>query len=90
MSYRSYSLKGEGGGKQVGGFLLREDGLSDPNMCQSLFAVETECFQTAVTQHLEHLGIFLPFFFEGEFALFVVVLVFAATPVFTTLIEEDC
>jgi hypothetical protein len=56
-----------------------------PNVGQSLFAIEAEGFESTVTQHLEHLGVFLTFFFEGEFALLVVVFVFASTPIFTTL-----
>ena len=55
-------------------------------MCQSLLAVETKRLETAVTQHLEHLGVFLAFFFEDQFALFVVVLVLAAAPVFASLV----
>jgi hypothetical protein len=54
-------------------------------MRQPLLAVETQRFESAVAQHLQHLGVFLPFFFEGELALFVVIFVLAATAVFTTL-----
>jgi hypothetical protein len=32
------------------------------------------------------LGVFLAFFFEGEFALFVVILVLAATTIFASLV----
>ncbi len=59
------------------------------NMCQSLLAIETECFEAAVTQHFKDLGVFLTFFLEGELAFFVVVLILAATPVFATL-EGRC
>jgi hypothetical protein len=54
-------------------------------MCQSLLAVEAEGFQTAVAKHFDDLGVFLTFFFEGQLALFVVVFVFAAAPVFASL-----
>ena len=52
---------------------------------EAFFAVEAEGFQAAVAQHFEHLGVFLPFFLEGQFALFVVVFVFAAASIFASL-----
>lgn len=56
-----------------------------PDMSQSLLAVETEGLETAVAEHLQHLGVFLTLFFECELALFIVVFVLAATPVFAAL-----
>jgi hypothetical protein len=56
-----------------------------PNVGQSFFAVKTEGFESTVTQHLQDLRVFLTFFFEGEFALLVVVFIFSSTPIFTTL-----
>lgn len=60
-------------------------GVTYPDVGQSLFAVKAERFESTVTQHLEDLGVFLTFFFEGEFALLIVVFVFSSTPIFTTL-----
>ena len=55
------------------------------NVCQSLFAIKAEGFQSAISEHLDDLGVFLTFFFEGEFSLFVVILVLASTAILTTL-----
>lgn len=55
------------------------------NMCKSLFTVEAESFQSAVTQHFEDLGIFLTFLLEGQFSFLVVVFVLSSTTIFTTL-----
>ena len=56
-----------------------------PNMCQPLLTVEAHCLETAVSQHLRHLGIFLTIFAEDELALVVVVLVLSTSPVLSTL-----
>ena len=55
---------------------------------ETLFAIEAEGLETSVTQHLDDLGVFLAFLFEGQLAFFVVVLVLATTTVFTALYSE--
>lgn len=55
------------------------------DMGEAARAVEALRFQTAVAQHLDDLGVFLPFLLEHELALLVVVFVLATTPVLTTL-----
>jgi hypothetical protein len=55
------------------------------DMGETASAVEALGFQTAVSEHLDYLGIFLTFLFEDEFTLFVVVLVLTPTSVFTSL-----
>jgi hypothetical protein len=35
------------------------------DVSESLLAVKAERFEAAVTEHLDHLGVFLAFFFEG-------------------------
>lgn len=57
------------------------------NVRQTLLAIEAQGLQTAVTQHLHDLRIFLTFFLEGEFTLLVVVFVLATTSVLTTLYD---
>jgi hypothetical protein len=54
------------------------------NVCQPLLAIEAESLETAVTQHLHDLGVFLSFLLERELTLFVVVLVLSPPPVLTT------
>jgi hypothetical protein len=54
-------------------------------MCQSFLAVKAKGLEPAVTEHLEDLGILLTFFFEGQFALFVVIFVLAAATIFASL-----
>ena len=56
------------------------------DMGETAGAVEALGFQTTVSEHLDDLGVFLAFFFEDEFALFVVVLVLTPTSVFTSLV----
>jgi hypothetical protein len=71
--------------------LVDPDFLSElpTDMGEALLAVEAERFEAAVAEHLEDLGIFLAFFFEGQLALLVVVFVLATTPVFTSLVRTS-
>ena len=52
---------------------------------EALLAVEAERLEAAIAEHLEHLRVLLALFLERQLALFVVVFVLAATPVFTSL-----
>lgn len=61
-----------------------------PDVRQSLLAVEAECLQAAVAQHLQHLGVLLPFFLEGQLALLVVVLVLSSSPILASLLVATC
>jgi len=54
------------------------------DVCEALFAVEAESFETAVAEHFDDLRVFLAFLFEGQFALLVVILVLSTTSIFTT------
>lgn len=60
------------------------------NVCESLFAVEAQSLQTAVTEHLHDLRILLAFFLEYELTLLVVVFVLSATTVLTALYTILC
>lgn len=55
------------------------------DMGKAARAVEALCLQTAVSKHLDHLGVFLALLLEDELALLVVVLVLTPTSVLTTL-----
>jgi hypothetical protein len=55
------------------------------DMCEAAGAVEALGFETAVSEHLDDLGVFLAFFFEDKLALFVVVFVLTTTSVLATL-----
>jgi hypothetical protein len=59
------------------------------DVCQSLLAVKAEGLQAPVAQHLQHLGVLLPFFLERQLALLVVVFVLSSTPIFTSLLTAD-
>ena len=54
-------------------------------MRQTLLAVEALSFKTAVSQHLDDLGVLLSVLTENELALVVIVLVLSTSPVLTTL-----
>ena len=56
-----------------------------PNVGQSLLAIEALGFQTTVSKHLDHLGIFLAVFLEDELSFVIIVLVLATSPVFSSL-----
>lgn len=55
------------------------------NVGKALLAVEALGLETAVPQHLDDLGVLLPVFTEDQLALVVVVLVFATSPIFSSL-----
>ena len=55
-------------------------------MREAACTVETLGFEASVSEHLDDLGVFLAFFFEDEFALFVVVFVLAPTSVLAALL----
>jgi hypothetical protein len=54
-------------------------------MGETASAVEALGFQTAISEHLDDLSVFLALLFEDEFALLVVVLVLTPTSVLATL-----
>jgi hypothetical protein len=57
------------------------------DMCEAARAVEALGLETAVSEHLDDLGVFLALLLEDELPLLVVVLVLTPTPVLTTLLS---
>jgi hypothetical protein len=56
---------------------------------KALLAIEALGLETAVPQHLDNLGVLLPVLTEDQLALVVVVLVFATSPIFSTLAGHE-
>ena len=56
------------------------------NVSKTLLAIEALRLETAVTKHLDDLGILLAVFTEDELALVIVVLVLSTSPVLSTLL----